>query len=311
MNGVGGYEGWRWIFIIEGIATLAVGFATFFLLVDLPSASTSWLSSDEVQFLELQRKFKQGGLNAKGHDVEGGATGFHWRELKMVLTNWKQWVLVLALTCQAVGVYGVKFHLPTLTKTMGFSSTNAQLLSVPPYILACAACILIPRLSDHCKNRGYFVMGSFATMVVGWIVVTALQGDFSGARIAPGYIFICFGVVGNFATSPLIIAWGNNNTAPAGRRAMVSAFLNTVCNFGGIVGSFMYLNREAPVYNTGNGITIAAGVIGCACAVVLHVAWNRANGVNGQRKEVDVRSTYSDDELLRLGDRSPFFRYME
>lgn len=92
---------------------------------------------------------------------------------------------------------------------------------------------------------------------------------------------------------------------------MVSAFLNTVCNFGGIIGSFMYLNREAPVYNTGNAITIAAGVTGCACAIVLHVAWKKINRENRQRKEDEVRSTYSDDELLRLGDRSPFFRYME
>lgn len=50
---------------------------------------------------------------------------------------------------------GVKFHLPTLTKSMGFSSTDAQLLSVPPYILACVGCIVIPRLSDRYRQRGY------------------------------------------------------------------------------------------------------------------------------------------------------------
>lgn len=235
---------------------------------------------------------------------------------------------------------------------MGFSSTNAQLLSAPPYILACVGCILIPHFSDRCKQRGYcrycarclhcpsshtllnhpelrdrrkhlwqiqifsneftVVAACFALMTLGWIVVTSLQGNFSsGSRLAPGYIFICLSVIGNFATSPLIIAWGNNNTAPAGRRAMVSAFLNTVCNFGGIVGSFMYVNREAPAYNTGNGITMGAGVVGCACAVVLHVVWKRANGQNGQRRESEVRSAYADDELLRLGDRGPLFRYME
>lgn len=85
---------------------MVIGCATFFLLVDLPSPSTRWLSSEEVKFLELQRKLKQGGLNAKGLDIEGGVTGFHWHELKMVVTNWKQWILVLALTCQAAGVYG-------------------------------------------------------------------------------------------------------------------------------------------------------------------------------------------------------------
>lgn len=48
---------------------------------------------------------------------------------------------------------GVKFNLPTLTKSMGFTSTKAQLLSVPPYILASITCVLIPHLSDRYGAR--------------------------------------------------------------------------------------------------------------------------------------------------------------
>lgn len=50
---------------------------------------------------------------------------------------------------------GAKFHLPSLTKSMGFSNTNAQLLSAPPYLLACVGCIVVPYISDRCKRRGY------------------------------------------------------------------------------------------------------------------------------------------------------------
>lgn len=148
-------------------------------------------------------------------------------------------------------------------------------------------------------------------MTIGWAVVMALQGNFSGARLAAGYVFTCLGVAGTSASCPLITAWGNNNTAPAGRRAMVSAFLTAVANVGGIIGSFMYLNSEDPVYNTGNGISVAAGFLGCACTVVLHVAWKRANRENSNRDETAARFAYSDDELLRMGDRSPFFKYTE
>lgn len=179
MDGVGGYEGWRWIFLVEGLMTVVIGVLTVFLLTDLPSSSTRWLNPDELKFLEVQRKLKQGGLNADGSDVEGGELGFQWYQLRMVLTNWKNCLLCLCLACQAVGFYGklwvlerldigkviahiilgVKFNLPTLTKSMGFTSTNAQLLSVPPYILAGITCVLIPHLSDRygtraaCKSR--------------------------------------------------------------------------------------------------------------------------------------------------------------
>lgn len=106
MDGVGGYEGWRWIFIIEGLMTVVIGIITVFFLIDLPSSSTRWLSPEELRFLEVQRKLKQGGLNIDGSDVEGGETGFQWYQLKMVLMNWKNCLLGLCLACQAVGFYG-------------------------------------------------------------------------------------------------------------------------------------------------------------------------------------------------------------
>lgn len=36
---------------------------------------------------------------------------------------------------------------------MGFKSTKAQLLSVPPYVLAAIGCVLIPHLSDRYGAR--------------------------------------------------------------------------------------------------------------------------------------------------------------
>lgn len=106
MDGVGGYEGWRWIFILEGLGTVVIGVITVFFLIDLPSSSTRWLGRDELRFLEVQRKLKQGGLGADGSDVEGGELGFQWYQLRMVLTNWKNCLLGLCLACQAVGFYG-------------------------------------------------------------------------------------------------------------------------------------------------------------------------------------------------------------
>lgn len=36
MDNVAGYEGWRWIFILEGIATVAVAAVSFWMLHDYP-----------------------------------------------------------------------------------------------------------------------------------------------------------------------------------------------------------------------------------------------------------------------------------
>lgn len=49
----------------------------------------------------------------------------------------------------------MKFSLPTITKAMGFSSTNAQLLSCPPYVAGAIGAVVLPWISDHYKHRAF------------------------------------------------------------------------------------------------------------------------------------------------------------
>ena len=55
MDGVRGYSSWRWIFILEGIFTILVGVAAFFLVTDFPSEA-KWLNADERRYLVEQSK---------------------------------------------------------------------------------------------------------------------------------------------------------------------------------------------------------------------------------------------------------------
>ena len=50
MKGVGGYNGWRWIFIIEGIVTIVVAAGAKFIIVDWPETS-KFLNEDERKLL--------------------------------------------------------------------------------------------------------------------------------------------------------------------------------------------------------------------------------------------------------------------
>lgn len=59
MDGVGGYAGWRWIFILEGLLTIVVGASYFFLLTDFPE-DARWLSENERSFIKARLYADQG-----------------------------------------------------------------------------------------------------------------------------------------------------------------------------------------------------------------------------------------------------------
>lgn len=50
MDGIRGYSGWRWVFIIEGILTCVVAIGCFFVVPDFPE-DAKWLTEEEREFL--------------------------------------------------------------------------------------------------------------------------------------------------------------------------------------------------------------------------------------------------------------------
>lgn len=90
MDGIGGYEGWRWIFLVEGGITVVLGLLTYWFLVDTPSQSASWLESDEIRYLNVQSLIKQGGASDDDNGNECSPT-LTWQDLLAVMADWRYW----------------------------------------------------------------------------------------------------------------------------------------------------------------------------------------------------------------------------
>jgi hypothetical protein len=87
--------------LLEGIVTVILGIATFFLLIDSPALSGRWLEPDEIRFLELQKFIKDG-----GKFQEEDESAFRWKDLKMVLCNWRLYMQAYILLCISACSYG-------------------------------------------------------------------------------------------------------------------------------------------------------------------------------------------------------------
>lgn len=53
MDGVRGYMGWRWVFIIEGLITSVVAMILFFFISDFPE-EVKWLTDEEREFVRAK-----------------------------------------------------------------------------------------------------------------------------------------------------------------------------------------------------------------------------------------------------------------
>ena len=85
LEGVGGYYGWQWLFIVDGIITMPIAIAGFFVLPDLPETTRAWFLTTEERKLCVDRML-----------VEGRAQRQPYTKSKIlkIITGWHFWILV-------------------------------------------------------------------------------------------------------------------------------------------------------------------------------------------------------------------------
>ncbi|GAB7364040.1 hypothetical protein MBLNU230_g4597t1 [Neophaeotheca triangularis] len=306
MDGVGGYEGWRWIFILEGIITVVIGAFTYFLLPDDPSSSSRWLNNDEIRYLELNH-FVHRGLR-KQVEVPGEKKRFSWRTLRQVLFDWQLYLQAMVFMSNAVPNYGLKFTMPQIIRNMGYSSANAQLLTAPPYALGAVSALVSAILADKFRWRMPFIVGSQSLLIVAYAILFSKAGDITN-NVAVCYFAVFLACAGVYPIMPGCNAWTINNLAGPQKRAMGIAFMICVGNCGGIVGSYIFIDSEKPKYPTGFGSSLSFAAAGIICALTLEALYWNMNRRNAKFTEEEIRDKYTEEELEKMGDRSPLFTY--
>ncbi len=126
MDGVAGHAGWRWIFLLEGIITVAFGLAAYFLIVDFPEdAHKSWkfINHDEVNII-IDR------INRDRQDVT--TPPFEVGPYLKNALDWKIWFFAANFGLTCVVTYSAAYFLPLiLRQELGFSEAAANCLSTP------------------------------------------------------------------------------------------------------------------------------------------------------------------------------------
>lgn len=108
---------------------------------------------------------------------------------------------------------------------------------------------------------------------------------------------------------PGVNAWNVANSAGAAKRVIGIGYLICAGNIGGVVGSYIYIDSEAPRYTTGYSTSLSFASAGIVAMFLLEFGLWTSNKRNARMTEAEVRSKYTEEELERLGDRSPLYKY--
>ncbi|KAF6749945.1 MFS general substrate transporter [Ephemerocybe angulata] len=244
MEGKLGHAAWRWLFYIEGGITIAIAIIAMFILPDFPATST-WLSPEE-RALAMKRMEEDGGMGVGDEgQTEGQGNG-----LMLAISDWRIWLLAIALTSQTVAL-SFTIYFPTLTATLGYNRTATLLLCAPPWIFSAIETFIVTRHSDKAQTRFYHIVIPWFVGIIGFVI------SISTMNTAARYISL-FLMAQVFAGLVVFLAWISNSfPRPPSKRAVALALVNGVSQLGSLSGSYVWPKAWGPTYRNSYGICIA------------------------------------------------------
>lgn len=192
MDGIGDLEGWRWIFILEGILTVVVAVIAFFTLYDYPETA-GFLTEEERAFVVFRLKYQGQQKNDNMRVAQDDS--FKVKHVKAAFTDWQIYMSILVYWGIVAPLYGISLFLPTIIRGLGYSRAAAQLLTVPIYITAAALAIGTAWMSDRYGKRSPFILVCLGIMAVGFIMclATGVPGVvYAGVFIATAALYPAF-----------------------------------------------------------------------------------------------------------------------
>lgn len=289
---------WRNIFFFEGILTVVIGFVVMYFLPSTPMDCT--FLSDRHRFIAAERINREyNDARTKGHRVTK-------KDVYRGIFNINNAVCGFSFMFANVAVQSLALFMPTILAAIGYTSIKAQLYTVPVYTVATVVSLFMSWLSDHLQKRGIFISAGALLAMTGYAILSTVNDP----NVKYGAVYIA--AIGIFFIGTTVLAWCLNNAAGSSVRAVSSAFVIGMGNFGSLIAVWSYLPTDAPRYRKGHFINMGAEIIVCLLGVagILYVKWENRQRNQGKRDH-RLQGLTTPEEIEDLGYRHPSFRYME
>ncbi|KAF8269774.1 MFS general substrate transporter [Lactarius quietus] len=301
MDGVGGKPGWAWIFILEGLATVIAGAASFFIIQDFPD--TARFVSKAERAMVIQRLQDDDQFSAGGEK-------FKLRNIINSFKDWKTWLGIgMYIGCD-MPLYSFALFLPSIIHEVRYKATHANLLTVPVYTFACIVTCLVGFAADRLQRRSIFNIVLACVAGLAYIVLVVSKTP------ALSYVAVYFAAGGIYPLIRNTVAWVANNVEGSYKRSVSLATVISFGNLSGAVSSNVYRASDTPWYRLGHGLVLLFIGIGIISSIAYYAFLRRENAARdrGERDEViegDFRENEGAEEREERARRNGRFISVE
>lgn len=217
-DGVNGWHGWQWLFLVQGLPASVLGIVAFFYLQDTP-AKAHWLTASEKARLGDNLAHEVGLVQGASHTGMG-----------QLLRDPKVYALSLVYFLLLGATYTMVFWLPTLIKALGVNDMlTIGLYAAIPNAIGVVGMILVGRSSDRRKERRWHFFGCVALAALGLFLSTRVQG-----QLVPTLMALSLATVGISSATPLFFTIVSEYLSKASA-AVGIALISSLGNLGAAV----------------------------------------------------------------------------
>ncbi|KAF2009155.1 tartrate transporter [Aaosphaeria arxii CBS 175.79] len=287
MEGTLGHRAWRWLYWIEGAATMFIAILAAFVLPDLPH-NTRGFTEEERQVAVLRM------TEDVGEADEDSAEQSPYAGLIMAVKDVKIYIMMITFTAYVVGLSFNAFF-PTLTGTLGFAHIPTLLMSAPPWAFSCLVSLINAWHADRTEERFWHIVGPILFGLVGFII------SMSTEIVAARYVAL-FLQASAYAGFIVFYSWISSSfPRPPAKRAVAIAMINAFSQLGNIAGSYVW-NLPENGYRKSYGIVTAMfGVTIAGCYIFKRFLMNLNKKIDAGESAWDVHGDVAEQTARTEG----------
>lgn len=293
----GKYEGWSFIFFVEGTLTIAVGVLAYFLLFD---------GIEKAPFLtESEKVYMSDCVHFDGNDIPINDE-FAWKFVWAGLKDWKTMFTLICYVTTITPLYSTALTLPSiLSNSLKYNAIDSNLYTVPVYTVASVTVVIFAYFSDRLSIRFPFICLGTLISGIGWGL--SLKYAQTHPKIAYGAQFIS--AAGSYAAFPGVVA---SLTQTIGGKTKRSVCIAIIVGFGGLAGTIssnIFPKKQAPYYHHAHYINIGMNVVAFLSALSFAGLLYLANKRKERMVDSGEAARLTKEEIADMGDESPYFKY--